>query len=210
MTQPELWRRNSSRARSKLVTEANSSVELVTLQEVKLHQRIFHEVQNAQILTNLGAAIEALQEYMGRRFIEETWDITLDDFPTRDYIELPFGNLVSVTSITYIDSAGASTTFSTSNIIEDKDDDRKLPRIYLGHNQSWPGTRDQYRAVTIRAKFGSWTGDNVPDSVKLAIMMLAAYYFEHPEAAEFMVGGQILLIPLGIRFLVRRWRCIAI
>ena len=61
----------------------------------------------------LQSAIDDAEDFTGRQLLTATFKGYLDEFPPdKDYIELPFGNLQSVTSIKYKDSDGTETTLT--------------------------------------------------------------------------------------------------
>jgi uncharacterized phiE125 gp8 family phage protein len=83
-----------------------------------------------------------------------TFDLTLHCFPwwnpltasPYSHISLPRVPLISVTSITYVDTAGTTQTMSSSLYVVDY----AKGRIHLAYNESWPSTRSQPNAVTVR------------------------------------------------------------
>lgn len=81
-----------------------------------------------------------------RVLMATTFDVRMDEFPYCDFIHLPCVPLISVTSITYIDSNGVSQTLSTSLYTVDY----PQSRIHLAYGEDWPATRDQVNAVTVR------------------------------------------------------------
>lgn len=83
-----------------------------------------------------------------------TFDLKLHCFPWWNpltsspfsYIYLPRVPLISVTSITYVDTAGTTQTMSSSLYVVDY----AKGIINLAYNESWPSTRSQPNAVTVR------------------------------------------------------------
>lgn len=74
-----------------------------------------------------------------------TFELVLDDFPC-DAIRLTRAPLISVTSITYLDTAGATQTVAAADYIVDKPNNR----IRLAYNESWPSSRGAPDSVTVR------------------------------------------------------------
>lgn len=81
-------------------------IEPVTLEELKLHLRIeLDQTGEDEYLEGLIRVVrEHIEDITRRAIMTQTWDYCLDDFPGGDSIRLPFGNLQSVTSITYKES----------------------------------------------------------------------------------------------------------
>lgn len=198
------------RIRAEFVSATDSTAVVVDVGEMKDHHRIFHDMHDDLVDGYIKAATETLQEYAGRRFLEETWDVVLDEFPADDWIELPIGKLASVTSLQYTDDDGVTQSVALGNLVEDKGDDHKRPRVYLAYNQSWPSVRGDYRGVKLRAKLGWANQAAVPDAVKLAVKLLGSFFYEHPEAAEMIQGGILERLPYGVKWLLRRWKYIQV
>lgn len=128
------------------------------------------------------------ERHTNRALVEQVWDIQLDHFPWCDRpIHLPLAPLQSVTSITYLDSAGDSQVMTAS--LYKVDANSKPPRIALAYGQTWPGTRPEIAAVTVRAVFG-YAPDgnspqdyaaNIPQDLKDAIGMLVGDFYENRE-----------------------------
>jgi uncharacterized phiE125 gp8 family phage protein len=92
-----------------------------------------------------------------------------------DYIELPYGNLQSVTSVKYKDSEGTETTLTvtTDYLVETNKENRG--RIVLPYGESWPSdTLFPSNPITIRFVCGWTKAADVPYSIKAAIKLLAA------------------------------------
>src|SRR5437868_862664 len=107
-----------------LVLTTPPALELVTLDEVKAHMRMEGiDDRDDTLQAHLETAIAALDGYagrLGRALAPQTWTLYLDAFPRcgmsaasaalHTAIKLPLPPLVSVTSVAYVDSAGATQT----------------------------------------------------------------------------------------------------
>lgn len=102
----------------------------------------------------------------------------LDAFPGVAYLEC-IAPLVSVTSLAYIDQAGSTQTWASSNY--EVDTARHL--VWLAYEKSWPDTRDIQNAVTLTYVSGHGaTAATVPEAAKDAILLYCKMRFDHPEA----------------------------
>jgi uncharacterized phiE125 gp8 family phage protein len=121
----------------------------------------------------LQSAIDDAEDFTGRQLLTATWKAYLDKFPVdKDYIELPFGNLQSVTAITYKDSAGTVTTMTvtTEYLVETNGD--QCGRIVLPYGCSWPSvTLYPSNPITIEFVCGWKAAANVPSKIKSAILL---------------------------------------
>jgi uncharacterized phiE125 gp8 family phage protein len=131
------------------------------------------------------AAREHVEDITRRALITQTWDYYLDAFPSdKDFIRLPFGNLASVTSVSYKDTDGTETTMTvtTDYLVETNGD--QCGRIVLPYGESWP-TDTLYPSNPIKIRFvcgyGA-AGSSVPKKILTAIKMIIADLYENREA----------------------------
>jgi uncharacterized phiE125 gp8 family phage protein len=157
-------------------------LEPVSLAELKLHLRIDHsdedELLNAVLLT----ARERVEDFTARALLTQTHDICLNDWPDGDFIELPYGNLQSVTSVKYKDCDGTETTLTvtTDYLVETNKENRG--KIVLPYSVSWPSdTLYPSNPITVRFVCGWTKAADVPYSIKAAIKLLAADYYNMRE-----------------------------
>lgn len=163
----------------------------VTTAEAKAHMRIeaLNTDHDAYIDLLIAEAVEEAETITKRRFITQTWYGYLDEWPAGDRIALPFGQLQSVTAITYRDTDEDESTFSSDDYIATITADPGY--IVLGDGKSWP-TDSLSPSLPICIEFVCGYGDAgsaVPDGIKHAIKMRIADRFEHRE--NYVVGGGI-------------------
>jgi uncharacterized phiE125 gp8 family phage protein len=122
------------------------------------------------------------EAYTRRRFISQTWYAYLPDWPDEDYFVLPYGQLQSVTSITYKDTDGIASTLSTSEYIVESGSDPG--KIVLAYDKSWP-TDTLYPSNPITVEYVCGYGDagsDVPDAIIHALKLRVSDIFEHRES----------------------------
>jgi uncharacterized phiE125 gp8 family phage protein len=138
--------------------------------------------EDSLLTEKLQSAIDDAEDFTGRQLLTATWKAYLDKFPVdKDYIELPFGNLQSVTSIKYKDSDGTETTLveNTDYLVETNVDATlggdQVGRIVLPYGVSWPSV-ELYPSnpITIEFVCGWKAAANVPSKIKSAILLGAA------------------------------------
>lgn len=152
----------------------------VLLSEVKDHLRLDTDQadENKLALAYLRAAVDDAESFLGKALITQTWDLTLDCFPAE--ILVPRPPLQSVTSVTYIDTAGAEQTLDPAGYQVSA---ASLPgRIRPAYGATWPATRAQMDAVTVRFVCGYGADWNaVPDAVRAALLLMTGDLYEHRE-----------------------------
>lgn len=128
--------------------------EPMTVAEVRMHLR------NPEITSNdseyvwwIQAAREQVENKLGRALLTQTWDASLDSFPTST-IELPRPPLQSVTSVIYLDADGAAQTLAADQYVVHTTG--KIGTVQLAYGATWPSTYGQENAITIRYVAG-WT-----------------------------------------------------
>lgn len=153
------------------------TVEPVSLDEVKLHLRLTGDTTEDDLLAGLVvAAREYCEKYTGVAFAEQTLELLLDGWPSKNFIELPVAPLLSVTSIKYKDSAGVENTFTKYSV----DTDRPIGRVVLNYSESWPSFT-AYPNNPIRIRFVAGY-QIIPQSLKQAILLLVGHWYENREA----------------------------
>lgn len=170
---------------------------VVTVAEVKEQSRIQETEEDDLIeeyIETATAHLEGRDGILGRALLTQTWDYSLPWFPVESCIALPLAPVQSITSITYKDAEGNPQTFGAANYFLSGDKNWQ-PQVHLAYNASWPSTRDEPDAVTIRAVYGYAV---VPKPIKHAIVLLTAHQFENREP----LGDEMAELPFGVRALL--------
>jgi uncharacterized phiE125 gp8 family phage protein len=159
------------------------TVEPLTATEARQHCRVDDPSEDTYIETLIVSARQYCENVTNRGFINQTWKLYLDSFPTQ--IELRICPVSSVTGITYVDTAGATTTLATSvyQLLAGE------PGIIdLKHEQVWPNLRGDKQGivVTFVAGYGA-AGSSVPDTIKHAMKLLIAHWYRNREATAVEV-----------------------
>ena len=170
-----------------------AGADAVTVEEVKDHCRISQGVEDAQLSKWLKAAQRIAESVTGRALTIQTWTLKLDAFPAVNdgEIRLPKGPNWAVTSITYIDVNGVSQTLATANYEIDASKGRLRP---TATGTGWPSTDDVYNAVTVTFTCGFGAAASVPETIKSAIFLIVADWYENRERAEDLSPGAKALL----------------
>jgi len=176
--------------------------EPITLEEARAHLRVTSSDDDALIVGYMLAARQHVEDYLGRSLITRTLEVTIDDgLPCE--IELPRPPLASVTFVTYVDTAGATQTLSAGlyQVVTGMVGGKIVP----AYGASWPSTRCQSDAVTVRyvAGYGA-NSTSVPDAIRMAILLLVGHFYANREAA--MVGVSVSELPFAVEALLNPYR----
>lgn len=161
------------------------AAEPVTLAEARAQVRSDpDDTTDDTLLTALiAAARQAAEHLTGRALITQTWERVADAFPP---VELELGRppVQSITSVTYIDTAGTSTVLDPSAYALD---DITPPGFVLpAYGTVWPSTLDTPNAVKVRFVCGYGAdGDAVPMAIKrwMLLRIGTLYKFREEVAA---------------------------
>lgn len=163
--------------------------EPLTLAEAKSQGIIETSAYDTHATRLIKTARQWVEDYLGRAIMQQTWLTYLDRFPklpsTRSrVIRLNHAPLVSVTSITYVDTDGSSQTLASAAY--NVDVASEPGRIAEAFGYIWPDTYDQLNAVTIESVHGySGTGDspvdrsNIPEPIRQAIAIIFTELYQH-------------------------------
>mgnify|MGYP001382841310 CR=1 FL=1 len=167
------------------------ALEPVTLTEAKAWLRVDGEEEDVLILGLIQAARSYVEDFTRRALVSQTWALALDRFPCTREITLPRPPLVSVSSVEYIDSDGATQTLSADDYHVDA---RSEPgRVVLRATSSWPAVDCQPNAVVVTYVAGYGTPSQVPQGIKTAIRWMIGHWFRH--RAHVNIGNIVNQIP---------------
>lgn len=156
------------------------ATEPVTLEEIKLHLRVDTEDEDDWLTARITAARVFCEEFQRRGFITQTWELWLDAWPDKGYIEIPLPPLQSVTSVKYYDTDDTEATFSSDCYFVDSKSESG--RIGLNYGEVWPSTTLRpMNGICVTFKAGYGDADDVPESVKQAMLLLIAHWYENRE-----------------------------
>lgn len=200
--------------RGRLTLSSGPSVEVLTTSDVltKMHVRVDTTDDDDYLDHLIVAAREAVDGrdgWLGRCLITQTWEWRLDadEMPTGLELLVPLPPLQSVSSITYLDTAGASQTWASSNYTVDTNDGGGFGRILLPYSGDWPTVRDIENAMTVTfvAGYGDAASD-VPDRIKHGMLVMIADWYANRESvvigqtvAELPTAAMRTLRPLKLR-----------
>ena len=179
-----------------LVQVTAPTSEPVSLADAKLHVGVATDDSDAYIASLVKAAREWAETYTRRSMLTTTWRQTLSCWPSDGVIELHRPPLQSVTSVTYYDTDGDSTTLATSHT------DSEPGRVLRGYGITWPALRTDGVAApaTVTYIAGHSAAASVPGSTIHAIKMLVGHWFENRE--EIITGAVATKIPMAARALL--------
>ena len=182
----------------KRILLAGPAVEPVTLAEAKAHMRIDAADEDDLIGALVAAARVAAETEIRRVMIEQSWRAFIEIWPAPG-IELPVQPALSVDAVRSIDADGAATVLDPGDYAFDAADGT------VALKNAVAGT--DHHEIDFRAGYGA-SGDDVPEPLRQAILMLATHWHEHRSA----VGDSDAAAntPLAYRELIAPYRRMAL
>lgn len=166
---------------------SQTPTEVITLSEARLHLRLDTEgsppshPDDSIVSALIIAARENAESHTGLAIAESSYTLALDAFPI-DAIELFLSPVQSITSVTYVDSGGATQTLTNTKYqLDNYSSPAKLFPL-----EPWPATKVKPNAVLINfiAGFTDGSPNNypLPISLKQAMLIMIGTWYENRES----------------------------
>jgi len=169
----------------------------VTLPEVQAHVRSTESAEAAYLSSLIKNAQSALENRYGIALSEQSWKLTLDEWPTANAgrIYLPRPPLISIIEVKYVGAAGTELDLVVGTGYQ-VDADSWPARLYPPADGSWPSVKAGVPSpVRIKYKAGFKVTDPpssavLPLSVSQAMLLLISFWYENREAS----GGEFATV----------------
>jgi len=167
------------------------SIEPVSLADARLHCRIDSTAEDDLLAIYITAARQMAEELTNRALITQQWRQTLDAWPAED-VRLDRSPQVSIDSVTYIDTAGATQTLSSAAYVLDA---ATSPGWLIpADGATWPSTDTVANAVSITYTCGYGdAASDVPAPIRSWILLTVGYLYAQREAVD--LTGKASAIP---------------
>lgn len=166
-----------------LVPPTDVSVDIVSIEAMRRHMRFrrsTHDELLRECLDDAVSRLDGLYGVLNRTIFPRTWIRHMPAFPACGVIKLPLPPLISVLGITYDDGSGSSPGAelpASHYIVRER---ALIGEVVLKDGYRWPYTARSPRAVSVTYRAGYTT---YPAVLKRYVKVLAAHYFNFPEAA---------------------------
>lgn len=176
--------------------------EPLSLTQATDHLRVTDSAEDGYITTLISLARERVEDDTGRRLLTQTWLQYFDEFPSGDELELAYGPVQSITSVTYKKSDATSSTFAAADY--DLDAAAIPPVIRLGYGEVWPtDTLYPTNPVTVTFVAGYLDASEIPAPLIHAMKLLLTHWYENREV---VAPVKLLTIPMGYEALIASYR----
>jgi uncharacterized phiE125 gp8 family phage protein len=152
------------------------AAEPVSIETVKQHLRIDHDLEDFLLTAYIKAAREQAEELTRRALITQTLEQSFNAFPADGILPLWRPPLQSVTSVTYYDSLNASSVWT--DYFTDINSEPGVIQF-----KTMPGAALRASGgVVVRFVAGYGTaGANVPERINQSILQLIGHWYENRE-----------------------------
>ena len=159
--------------------------EPITLGEAKAQCRVDGTDSDTELNIYIKAARIFAEEYTGTKIPTQT--VLMRGRSFCDLGDLPAAPVISVTSITYLDTDGDEQTLSTD--VYETVNTGLEPHIRLKLNQTFPAIRCASDAVRVTAGVGYTT---VPEPIRAAVLLIVSSWFDNRSVGPVPDGAYSL------------------
>lgn len=168
-------------------------------------------IEDTIITDFIVVARDYCEKYQNRAYIDQIWELFLDDWPEGRIIDIPRPPLQSLSSLIYYGTGGTANTMTANSYIVSGSTTTSLApgRVSLAYGEVWPG-ETLYPIDGIKIKFKAGYGSaasSVPKRIKEAIKLLVGHMYEHREETDIK---ELPTIPYGVQSLLNFERNIPI
>lgn len=182
--------------------------QFLTVEEAKANCRVVLTVTDDDelLVALIKAAQDRIESETGRALLTQTLDVKLDRWPLGP-IDVPKPSLRSVTSITYVDTAGTTQTWSSSlyQVSAPSGPTSARGRIVPAYGQVYPVARNQMDAITVRISAGYGEASDVPQALKQAGLLMVGEWYDVSRSGS-VVGTSVAGLPFAASALLAPYR----
>jgi uncharacterized phiE125 gp8 family phage protein len=183
-----------------LFRTAAPQAEPVTVGDVKAHLRLAHDSEDAFIAGLIAAARAEVETQAGLALVLQSWRLVLDDWPASGVVLLRRHPVRLIHAVTVYGVDGEASILDPQDYLLDAAS--RPARLGLAERPR-PGRRLNGVEIDFAAGFGEGPGD-VPETLRRAVTMLAAHWFEFRTA--FAPDEQPVAFPAGFDRLIAAHR----
>lgn len=167
------------------------TIEPITLQQAKDHVRQVFADDDDLITGLITTARQMVEQRTGRALVPRAEVLAMDVWP--DAIRLPWPPLAAVTSITYLDQAGATQTLDPATRLVNTH--TEPARITRANQATWPTPLAQEASILVSYTAGYATPDDVPAPLKQWMLLAIGAMYDNREQIAVMPRAAFTAIP---------------
>jgi len=159
----------------------------VSLDEARVTARLDGTEADVELIRVIGQHTRDAEHETGRALVQQTYRLTLDEFPAAFVLEYP--PILTVEHIKFYDAAGVRQTLHPDDYLVDNESEPG--EIVPAPGRAWPATQGRINAVEVQYSCGYGVDDStVPDEIKGYILGKVAEHFAPAgtSKSEFLGG----------------------
>jgi len=157
--------------------------------------------QDEMIAALCATAHRTIESQLGYPILRQTRQTHLKGFPTGE-IWLGGGELLTVSAVTYYDTAGVQQTLASTDYIVDAVS--RPATLQAAPFKDWPSTQPRAGAVAITWSAGWATASDVPEDLSRAMLLLIGHYEQNREAV--VIGQTSTALDMAVDMLIEPYR----
>ncbi len=171
----------------------------VTLGEAKAQAIVTIDDDDQTVLRKLKAATRYCERLIGVQIMSATYDVPIRGW-WNGLLRMPRQPLQSATWLKYYDPGGTLTELDSSKYIV------TTPQATPGYierapTETWPNTDGRFYPIIARIVAGFASAAVVPETVKEAVLMTVAHFYENREAV--LTGTIAKELDIGVKALLQ-------
>ena len=180
----------------KRVTPA--AISPVSVDEVKVDQRIDHDEEDLQLQALIDAATAHAVGVVGKCLINEVWSISVRCVPRSGRVHLPKTPVQAIESVAYYDHDNQIQSLLIADFYLYGDEDWSYIEPISG---VWPVLYERLDALTVTFKTGFGdTPESVPANIRQAVRLMTGHWYANREAV--VIGTITATLPMGVDLLL--------
>jgi uncharacterized phiE125 gp8 family phage protein len=159
----------------------------VSLDEARVTARLDGTEADVELIRVIGQHTRDAEHETGRALVQQTYRLTLDEFPAAFVLEYP--PILTVEHIKFYDAAGVRQTLHPDDYLVDNESEPG--EIVPAPGRAWPATQGRINAVEVQYSCGYGVDEStVPDEIKGYILGKVAEHFAPAGTpkSEFLGG----------------------
>jgi uncharacterized phiE125 gp8 family phage protein len=159
----------------------------VSLDEARVTARLDGTEADVELIRVIGQHTRDAEHETGRALVQQTYRLTLDEFPAAFVLEYP--PILTVEHIKFYDASGVRQTLHPDDYLVDNESEPG--EIVPAPGRAWPATQGRINAVEVQYSCGYGVDDStVPDEIKGYILGKVAEHFAPAGTpkSEFLGG----------------------
>jgi uncharacterized phiE125 gp8 family phage protein len=170
-----------------LVLTSAPALEPVSLAEAKAHLRVDGSAEDALIQSLIVTSRLHIEAALGLALITQSWSYFLDRWPKAGRIVLPLRPVAALSHIRIWSEEGTSASLDPAAFL--LDGQGMPPRLVARSDVTGASAMRPANGIEIgfTAGFGP-SADDVPATIRHALVLLVAHWYEHREPVEIGVG----------------------